>query len=369
MRRVAFFHGLESPPRSEKNDALERMFTHIYAPAMDYTDPKLFDTVLAEVKKQKVGLLIGSSMGGWFAYCISTLTGIPTLLFNPAVQGRSLDPKVKMGSSPANHTVVLGKKDAVIDPNKTIDWFTKNGVGTPHYNWEPIEHRIPIDVFMRWIKSPIPANRISESFQKFVNEEWSTDTPVGTDWSFLPEEVIQTLIPNFMTNTPAVGGRLTVENSKEIHECIRECESLQEDNTEFILQSAIEPCSVFSEFLSSKGKGNMKAECNEMWENKKLNEIIDIVKEEVKRSRPYWIDDRIKPMEGTEEFSYSFPSGHAAASRFIALYLSEKFPDLKSDLLKLSEQISRTRIQAGVHFPSDVNAGLALGECIYELNK
>jgi hypothetical protein len=164
MKRVAFFHGLESAPRSEKNDALERIYTHIYAPSMDYTDPKLFDTVLAEVKKQKIDLLIGSSMGGWFAYCISTLTGIPTLLFNPAVQGRSMEPKVKMGSIPAAHTVVLGKKDTVINPEKTISWFDRNGVGTPYYNWESMEHRIPIDVFMRWIKSPIPANRVVESF-------------------------------------------------------------------------------------------------------------------------------------------------------------------------------------------------------------
>jgi hypothetical protein len=202
-----------------------------------------------------------------------------------------------------------------------------------------------------------------------IREEWTTDTPVGTDWSFLPEEVVQTLIPNFMTNTPAIGGRLTVENSKEIDECIRECESLQEDNTEFIIQASSEPYTIFSEFLSTRGEDSMKDECREMWENKRLNEIIDIIKENVKRSRPYWIDNRIKPLEGTEEFSYSFPSGHATASRFIALHLSKKFPQLKSDLIKLSEQIARTRIQAGVHFPSDIKAGLALGECIYSLNK
>ena len=82
--RVAFFHGLESPAISDKTVALEKLFDYVYDPAMDYKDSGLFNKVLAEVKKQKIDLLIGSSMGGWFAYCISTLTGIPTLLFNPA---------------------------------------------------------------------------------------------------------------------------------------------------------------------------------------------------------------------------------------------------------------------------------------------
>jgi hypothetical protein len=135
---------------------------------MDYTDPKLFDNVLSEVKKQKIDLLIGSSMGGWFAYCISTLTGIPTLLFNPAVQGRSMNPKVKIGSVPTTHTIILGKSDRVIDPNKTIDWFEKHGIGSQYYNWETMEHQIPKDVFMRWIKSPIPANRLIESFDTWM---------------------------------------------------------------------------------------------------------------------------------------------------------------------------------------------------------
>jgi hypothetical protein len=178
MRRVAFFHGLESPHRSEKNDAMERMFTYIYAPPMDYKDSKLFDTVLAEVKKQKPDILIGSSMGGWFAYCISTLTGIPTLLFNPAVQGRSMEPKVKLGKIKSAHTIVLGRKDRVVDPDKTIDWFSKNGIGTPFFNWEEMEHRIPIDVFMRWIKSPIPANRLVESFEIW-NEINEINIPSG----------------------------------------------------------------------------------------------------------------------------------------------------------------------------------------------
>lgn len=149
--RVAFFHGLESRPISTKNIILTSEFDFVYSPKIDYKDTSLFDQILHEVKINQIDLLIGSSMGGWLAYCISTCTGIPTLLFNPAVHSRPWDPIVKLDRKKSEHTVVLGKRDCVIDPNTSIDWFTKNGIGQFHYNFEFFEHRIPIDVFTKWI--------------------------------------------------------------------------------------------------------------------------------------------------------------------------------------------------------------------------
>ena len=81
-KAVAFFHGLESKPFSEKNQILIEHYgdANVYAPAMDYRDPWLFDTVLKQIRERDIELLIGSSMGGYFAYCLSTMTGIPTIL-------------------------------------------------------------------------------------------------------------------------------------------------------------------------------------------------------------------------------------------------------------------------------------------------
>lgn len=151
ITRVAFFHGLESHPRSEKNVILDSEFDFVYAPSMNYRDSSLFETVLTDVLKNKVDLLIGSSMGGWFAYCISTITGIPTLLFNPALHSRSLDPIVSTGNMTPSHTIILGINDDVIVPRKSVDWFFEKGIGcTLHY--EKIGHRIPIDVFERRVR-------------------------------------------------------------------------------------------------------------------------------------------------------------------------------------------------------------------------
>ena len=49
ISRVAFFHGLESLPRTEKNEMLEKEFDFVFAPPMDYYNPLLFDNVLPQL--------------------------------------------------------------------------------------------------------------------------------------------------------------------------------------------------------------------------------------------------------------------------------------------------------------------------------
>jgi hypothetical protein len=48
--------------------------------------------------------------------------------------------------------------------------------------------------------------------------------------------------------------------------------------------------------------------------------------------------------------------------------LSKKFPELKEKLVNLAERIAQTRVDAGVHFPSDIEAGKAIGECLVKIN-
>ena len=153
MTKIAFFHGLESPAVSDKTQYLNDNFKNVYAPPMDYKDPSLFTHVLAQVRSRNIDLLVGSSMGGYFAYCISTLTGIPTILFNPAITGRSIEPKVSFGKAPSLHIVVLGKNDDVIIPYKTVEWFKENGKGNFSFNWESNGHRTPIDIFKKYVNS------------------------------------------------------------------------------------------------------------------------------------------------------------------------------------------------------------------------
>jgi predicted esterase YcpF (UPF0227 family) len=152
--KVAFFHGLESAPRSFKNECLEEIFgvENVFAPAMDYRQPEIFDDVLNHLKHNPVDLLIGSSMGGWFAHKLSTLLNIPTLLFNPATNGRSFDPKVYTGRNLPTQHVIIGTQDEVIDPIENSLYFTEqNSERTRFIFYEKIGHRIPDDIFEKYV--------------------------------------------------------------------------------------------------------------------------------------------------------------------------------------------------------------------------
>ena len=135
---------------SEKTYALREKFDDVYDPSMDYTDPNMFEKVLKHLQENPVDLLIGSSMGGYFAYCLSTQLGIRTLLFNPAVHSRPLDPVVTLGDKETNHLVVLGTQDNVIKPSETVKFFRDvNNVTIVN---EEIGHSIPIEIFKSYIR-------------------------------------------------------------------------------------------------------------------------------------------------------------------------------------------------------------------------
>jgi predicted esterase YcpF (UPF0227 family) len=148
--RVAFFHGLDSPALSEKSFALREKFDKVYDPAMDYKDPEIFNRVLKHLQENPVDLLIGSSMGGYFAYCLSTILGTRTLLFNPAVHSRPLEPIVQLGGKESNHLIVLGNSDLVITPKETEYFF--NNVSGVNIIREDIGHTVPIEVFKKYIR-------------------------------------------------------------------------------------------------------------------------------------------------------------------------------------------------------------------------
>jgi predicted esterase YcpF (UPF0227 family) len=153
--KVAFFHGLESPARSEKNDILEELFRfeNVYAPAMDYHNPELYNEVLTHLQENPVDLLIGSSMGGYFAHSLSSILNIPTLLFNPALHSRSFEPEnVVTGNYKPSQSFVLGKNDTLIDPVKTLVLTLQKKYAFPvGIAVENIEHRIPFDIFRQHV--------------------------------------------------------------------------------------------------------------------------------------------------------------------------------------------------------------------------
>ena len=60
----------------------------------------------------------------------------------------------------------------------------------------------------------------------------------------------------------------------------------------------------------------------------------------------------------------SYPSGHATQAYVVGLLLANQFPERKTDILKISQLISDSRVDRGVHFPSDMHYGIILAKHI-----
>jgi len=63
--------------------------------------------------------------------------------------------------------------------------------------------------------------------------------------------------------------------------------------------------------------------------------------------------------------SPSYPSGHAIQSYVMAKMLSDQFPEHEENLLKIAELVSQSRIDRGVHFPTDIKYGKEVADSLY----
>jgi membrane-associated phospholipid phosphatase len=78
----------------------------------------------------------------------------------------------------------------------------------------------------------------------------------------------------------------------------------------------------------------------------------------VRRRRPFW---RSRPTLIRMPRSTSFPSGHSAAAFAFATGACAELPVLAPVLVPLAGTVAYSRVHTGVHYPSDVAAGAAIG--------
>ncbi len=85
------------------------------------------------------------------------------------------------------------------------------------------------------------------------------------------------------------------------------------------------------------------------------------------RPSPGATSDEITPAAGVDPEQPSFPSEHAAVAGAAATVLAYLIPDAESGRFDaLAAEAAESRIAAGAAFPSDVEAGLALGQAVGE---
>ncbi|CAN5508108.1 hypothetical protein BH10BAC2_BH10BAC2_37080 [soil metagenome] len=80
-----------------------------------------------------------------------------------------------------------------------------------------------------------------------------------------------------------------------------------------------------------------------------------------KRKRPQHLDAALKPVIDAP-LTYSYPCEHSVTAAAAATMLAYFFPDKADSILQLAHAAAQSRIDAGVQFQSDVDAGWKLGE-------
>mgnify|MGYP003656088385 FL=1 len=92
MKKVVYLHGLESKQNCLKVHYLREIGFEVLNPKMDYKDKNCFVNTQHQIQEFQPDLIIGSSMGGYFAWFMGKYFEVPVVLLNPALHSRSFEP-------------------------------------------------------------------------------------------------------------------------------------------------------------------------------------------------------------------------------------------------------------------------------------
>lgn len=91
--------------------------------------------------------------------------------------------------------------------------------------------------------------------------------------------------------------------------------------------------------------------------------VVRPAKEKFDRPRPYVVEPRLKPVIEHLD-SKAYPSGHATWSYAVGFVLADMLPERRAQILSRAAEFADNRVVAGVHYPSDVDAGRVSGSVL-----
>ena len=153
MKKVVYLHGLESKQNCLKVHYLRDIGFEVLNPKMDYKDPNCFIDTQYKIQEFKPDLIIGSSMGGYFAWFMGKYFETPVILLNPALHSRSFEPVIdNWGCELASKVyLITDKDDDVIDPSQTVKWLNENDKWDLNPNNHIVGkhgHRTPVSILI-----------------------------------------------------------------------------------------------------------------------------------------------------------------------------------------------------------------------------
>ena len=153
--KILYLHGLNSRPTEEKIEILRNYSKDVYAPVIDWENPKVRKTLFMKlsdlIRTEGITHVIGSSMGGQMAFYLSNYSDINGMCFNPAFNYLYSDFGFTMNGTDKKILINLGKMDKVVDYKYTIDFVNKFNLKNVSYNMLNIGHNIDVETFSKCV--------------------------------------------------------------------------------------------------------------------------------------------------------------------------------------------------------------------------
>ena len=147
--KIAYLHGLDANNLGPKNLWLKTI-CDLYDPQIDYRKKKIYTEIKKEILNFNPEMIIGSSMGGFFAYELAKEMNKKAILFNPALHSRSYEPDMnglKHKNTKPDIFCVFGENDAIINPENTMQLLKNETYNDENFKMLTHAHDTPLEVF------------------------------------------------------------------------------------------------------------------------------------------------------------------------------------------------------------------------------
>lgn len=187
----------------------------------------------------------------------------------------------------------------------------------------------------------------------------------GDKYPFAPQFIAPEAIDAQAIGAPPANGSATYE--KEIRDILKRQKRLNTHQKDVLVaENTITPAMIVQPVL---GAQYTEADYPELYTllreaGSDAWRISDAVEDYWQSPRPWYADARVKPLVHPLTRP-GYPSGHTTTNTVWAYVLSECFPAKREALLARANAIGYHRVDAGMHFPHDVEGGKKLAALIY----
>jgi len=144
---ILYLHGYNSTNKNERTDWLMQ-YGKVINPLIQYHNfPENYKFIEKLLLRHQPNVIIGSSLGGYFAFHLGNYYRISTILLNPALLMTNIvKPDNRLLATDNLHHICLGKNDTIIPPNTTISVLKQLSSLYKIYEYD-MDHETTFEIF------------------------------------------------------------------------------------------------------------------------------------------------------------------------------------------------------------------------------